>query len=79
MIILAWLLALIGYGLLLAAYVWVVYLAFQESAGWGIACLICGPAQLIFVIQHWEDCQNPAMCWAGGFLCAVGARFMIGV
>lgn len=77
MVMFALLLGLIGYGLTLVAYVWVIVLAFGESPGWGVACLLCAPAQLIFIIQNWEDCQNPLICWVGGIVCALAGNFFL--
>ena len=77
MLALLLLLKLIGYGLILVAYVWIVVLAFSKSSGWGVACLLCGPAQLIYVIQYWGECENPLMCWGGGILCLLAPYFFL--
>ena len=79
MAILGLLLMLIASGLALTAYVWIIVIAFNNSPGWGVACLLCGPAQLVFLIMNWEECQNPAMCWAGGFILYGIVRFAIGI
>ena len=77
MVMLTALLAMIGFGLSLVAYVWIVVLAFNNSPGWGVACLLCGLAQLIYVIQYWGECENPVMCWGGGILCLLAGNFFI--
>ena len=71
------LLQFIGYGLILVACVWIVVLAFNESLVWGVVCLLCRPAQLIYVIMNWEDCKNPVMCWGGGILCLLAPFFSL--
>ena len=76
MVMLTALLAMIGFGLSLVAYVWIVVLAFNESLVWGVGCLLCGPAQLIYVIMNWEDCKNPVMCWGGGIVCALAGNVL---
>ena len=77
MLALLLLLQLIGYGLILVAYVWIVVLAFSKGLGWGVACLLCPLVQLIYVIQYWGECENPLMCWGGGILCLLAPFFFL--
>lgn len=52
--------ALIAIGAIggLAAGIWLVAIAFRESIGWGIACLLGIPA-IAFVVRYWEDVKTP--------------------
>ena len=57
-------LLLVGLGASLAALasaVWLVVIAFQTHAGWGVAVWFCYPfGAFVFVIQHWKRAR-----WAG--------------
>lgn len=45
--------------------------AFRQNVWWGIACLLIGPASLIFTILHWAEAKK------GFFLSIVGLAFVI--
>lgn len=65
-------LALGGVGLIVALVggIWLLVEAFKESTLWGVGCLLCGPVQLAFIIQHWQAAKRPfALNLAGAALC----------
>ena len=43
----------------LAAGIWLIVLAFRESVGWGVACLLIPFAGLVFAVKYWEDAKVP--------------------
>ncbi len=60
----------------LAAFVWLLVIAFRESTLWGLACLFIPFVALIFVMKFWDQAKLPFFgCLAGsalGVLAAVG-------
>ena len=52
-------LQVVGVVIGLVGGIWLLVVAFQESIGWGIGCLLCGLVGIIFAIQHWEKAKKP--------------------
>ncbi len=50
---------IIGYLVLLAAYIWVTVIAFKESVGQGLMCLFLGIYVPFYIRRQWPDTQNP--------------------
>ena len=46
--------------------------AFRQHVGWGVACLLFSPTQLLFTILHWAEAK------LGFFVSLVGTAFLIG-
>ncbi len=46
--------------------IWILVLAFQESALWGLGCLFVPFVTLIFVIMHWDKAGKPFLINLGG-------------
>lgn len=70
--------ALLGTGFLLFLLggIWLLVLAFGRGVGWGLACLLLPPAQIIFVIMHWRDAwQAAGVAFLGGLLTVTGMVF----
>jgi hypothetical protein len=42
--------------------------AFQESIGWGLACLFLPSVSIVFAIMHWDDAKMPFLVSLGGGL-----------
>ncbi|MCA9415851.1 MAG: tetratricopeptide repeat protein [Candidatus Omnitrophica bacterium] len=51
--------------------IWLLILAVQESTLWFIACIVCSPATLVFVITHWSEAKNPF------FFQVIGGVFLV--
>lgn len=60
----------------LAAFVWLLVIAFRESTGWGLVCLFIPFAVLVFTVKFWDQAKLPFFgCLAGatlGLFAAVG-------
>jgi len=60
----------------LAAFVWLLVIAFRESTAWGLASLFIPFAALVFVLKFWDQAKLPFFgCLAGsalGLFAAVG-------
>ncbi len=60
----------------LAAFIWLLKIAFRESTAWGLACLFIPFAALIFVVKFWDLAKLPFFgCLVGsalGIFAAVG-------
>jgi len=41
--------------------------AFKASVWWGLGCLFCGPASLIFLILYWHAAKKPFFIQLVGF------------
>jgi hypothetical protein len=61
-----------GVGALIAVVggIWLLVVAFQESIGWGIGCLLCAPVAIVFAIMNWEKAKKPFLIELGGALLA---------
>jgi hypothetical protein len=42
-----------------AGGIWLLVVAFKESLVWGLVCLLCPPAPIVFAIMHWEKAKKP--------------------
>jgi hypothetical protein len=51
---------ILGWGVVLVGTIMFLIAAFKESPVWGIACLICGPAALLFIVLHFRAMPSPA-------------------
>jgi hypothetical protein len=56
---LSWILLGFGTLLLVFGWLWMVIVAFQRSAGWGLAVLLFPLAGLLFIFAAWEDGRRP--------------------
>jgi hypothetical protein len=63
-------LQVVGVVIGLVGGIWLLVVAFQESIGWGIGCLLCGLVGIIFAIQHWEKAKKPFLIEIGGAVLA---------
>lgn len=61
----------------IVGFIWFVICGFKNGVLWGIGCIICFPAQIMFLISHWEDAQNPFLLWAMGMLLSFGGHQML--
>ncbi len=59
-------LLVVGIIIALIGGIWILVLAFQESALWGLGCLFVPFVSLIFVIMHWEIAGKPFLINLGG-------------
>lgn len=71
---------LFGIGSLVSfiAGIWFLVEAFKENIWWGVACLVFGPASLVFLFMHWESAKSPfllnllgVLIMAGGLIIAI--------
>jgi hypothetical protein len=51
---------------MLVSLIWVVVIAFKDSIGWGIGCLL-SPVALIYVLTHRKRCKRPLIVFGVGF------------
>lgn len=49
----------IGWIVSLVGDIWFLIVAFQDSPGQGILCILCWPYQLFYLISNWEETQRP--------------------
>jgi hypothetical protein len=49
----------VGVAIAVIGGIWLLVVAFQESVGWGIACLLIPFVSLVFVIMHWDKAKKP--------------------
>ncbi|RLE25922.1 MAG: hypothetical protein DRJ61_14910 [Acidobacteria bacterium] len=70
----AWMVLMVVGGLAsMAAYVWLLVIAFRESTVWGLVCLCIPFAVLVFGFKFWNEAKIPFLvCLAGSILLAVG-------
>lgn len=58
----------LGGVLMFAGSIWLLVIAFQDSIGQGILCLICGIYQLIYAITHFDECKKAILIYAVGLV-----------
>ncbi len=68
--------ALIVIGIIVAGIggIWFLVEVFRDSIGWGVLCLLIGPASLIYLVLNWSDVKNPFFVQLGGL-----ALYIIGI
>lgn len=71
-----WVLLGIGAVLCIIGGIWLLVVAFQESIGWGLACLIIPFVSLIFVIMYWDKAKKPFLLNLVGAVLLVASQAM---
>lgn len=74
----AMLLFILGIAACVVGGLWLLITAFQESVGWGVACLLLPIVSLIFVFLHWEDAKKPFLIGLAGNLLLIAGHAMKG-
>lgn len=70
--------AAIGLIIAMVGSIWTIVLAFQEELAWGLGCLLCAPAQLVFVFTHWEKAKKAFLINVVGILIwVIGGGVMV--
>lgn len=60
----------------LAAWVWLLVVAFRAGIGWGLLILLLSwtwVPVIIFAVRRWEAAKRPIMLWAVGFFLSLAA------
>ena len=67
-------LLLVGLAVAVVGSLWLIVVAFQESALWGIGVLVVPFVSLVFTVMHWKVAKRPFLVsLVGGVLCGIGA------
>ena len=56
--------------------IWLLITAFQESVGWGLACMFLPVVSLIFVFVHWQEAKRPFLVGLAGNLILIAGAAM---
>ena len=60
-----------------AAFVWLVVVAFKNSAMWGVLVLLLSPiTAIVFAIKYWEESKKPFLIYMGSTVASVVIFFM---
>lgn len=60
----------------LAAFVWLVVLAFKRHLGWGLAVLFLSPVSAtIYAIKYWDRAKKPFLLYVTTMVASVGLAF----
>jgi hypothetical protein len=62
----------VGFGLLLAGWIWIVFVAWRSRLAWGMAVLLFPPAGLLFAIRRSSRARRPLMVGLLGLLLIAG-------
>jgi hypothetical protein len=62
----------VGYALCFLGGLWIVLLAWQKGALWGIGCLVFPILQLFYVALNWKEAKSPFLIQVAG-----GVAFLI--
>ena len=67
-------------GLLLGAYggIWLLVESFKAGVLWGLCYVFLPPAQLVFIILHWENAARPFCYYLSGVGLILLAVFLTG-
>ena len=68
----------VGAALAVIGGIWLLVVAFQESALWGVGCLLFSPISIVFVIMHWEEASKPFLVQLAGVVPMVIGMLMMG-
>jgi hypothetical protein len=71
-------LMILGVILAIVGGIGILIVAFRESVGWGIGCLILPIVSLVFVVMHWEETKKPFLLNLAGTILAVVGGVMSG-
>lgn len=58
--------------------IWLLVVAFKESAMWGVISLVVPLGAFVFVVMHWHVAKTPFLLNIGGAVLAVMGLFMAG-
>lgn len=63
-----------------AAFVWLLVVAFRQSALWGVLVFLLSPiSAVLFAVKYWDEARKPFLAYAGSIAgCIVLAVIMIG-
>ena len=61
-------LIVIGVILLVVGGLWQIVIAFQVSAGWGVACLLIPFASIVFLFKHWAEVKTAFLTQLAGIV-----------
>ena len=62
----------VGFGLLLAGWIWIVFVAWRSRLAWGMTVLLFPPAGLLFAIRRSSGARTPLMVRMLGLLLVAG-------
>lgn len=69
LMMLAPIIGLVGF----VAYIWLVVVAFKESAGWGLLVLFLSPiTAIVFAIKFWQESKRPFLVYMGSGVASLG-------
>jgi len=61
-----------------AAYVWLLVVAFKESALWGVLVLLFSPiTAIIFAVKYWNEAKKPFLVYVGSGAASLAIVFMM--
>ena len=53
----------VWFSIIIASNLWIIVVAFKESFGWGLVCMLFGwIGPLLFAIEHWKKVRWPLIC-----------------
>ncbi|MFD1297337.1 hypothetical protein ACFQ4Q_11920 [Lysobacter gummosus] len=62
-------LIIVGIGVQLYGFIWLLVLAFKQNLWWGLGSLFITPVLWVYAILHWRDTKPAALTYFIGFLC----------
>lgn len=64
----------------LAAFIWLVVVAFQRSAMWGVLVLLFSPiTAIVFAVMYWDDSKKPFLAYVGSCAAWIAAFTIVAV
>jgi hypothetical protein len=61
----------------LIGFVWILFSAFGDSIGWGVAILFISPLAFIYGILRWDELKVPMVLLCAGVAAQIAKRAML--
>ena len=61
-----------GFAVLLISGIWLLVVAFQQSALWGLGCMFVPFVSLAFVIRYWDKAAKPCFVQVAALILIIG-------
>ena len=62
---------------ILIGFVWILFSAFGDSIGWGVAILFISPLAFIYGIMRWDELKAPTVLLCAGVAAQIAKRAML--
>ena len=58
----------VGFAVMAVGGLWLLVVAFQQSVGWGLACMFIPFVVIVFLVKFWDDAKKPFFIYLAGLV-----------